>query len=114
MHLLDHDITRLLPQTSYVFVSIVQYQILVKLTFFHHCFVGYQICGVLAKLLFVGNLNEAHLGIFESMNIQLSALKLANTTRRNFLRYVFHEVNTYNLILSSEVCAHEVVRDRCM
>jgi hypothetical protein len=53
---------------------------------------GYQACGVIAKLLFVGNLTEAHLGIFEAMNIQLAAMKLANTTRRNFLRYVFHEV----------------------
>lgn len=53
---------------------------------------GYQACGLIAKLLFVGNLTEAHLGIFEAMNIQLAAMKLANTTRRNFLRYVFHEV----------------------
>jgi hypothetical protein len=62
---------------------------------------GYQACGVIAKLLFVGNLTEAHLGIFEAMNIQLAAMKLANTTRRNFLRYVFHEVGV------SVVCFYE-------
>lgn len=55
-------------------------------------FIGYQLCGLITKILFVGNLTEAHLGMFESMNLQLSALKLANETRRNFLRFVFHEV----------------------
>ena len=66
------------------------------LTITSHCllpiYAGYQACGVLAKLLFVSTLTESHLGIFESIDIQIAALKLANKTRRSFLRYVFHEV----------------------
>jgi hypothetical protein len=55
-------------------------------------FIGYQFFGVFTKILFVGNLTEAHLGMFELRNLQISALKVANETRRNFLRFVFHEV----------------------
>jgi hypothetical protein len=62
-------------------------------------FIGYQLCGVLTKILFVGNLTEAHLVMFESINLQLSALKLANDTRRSFLRFVFHEVRFFYYFL---------------
>ena len=61
---------------------------------------GYQACGVLAKLLFVSTLTDSHLGIFESIDIQIAALKLANKTRRSFLRYVFHEVGVTSFAMS--------------
>jgi hypothetical protein len=71
---------------------------------FNSIYPGYQICGVVAKLLFVANLTEAHLGMFESIEVQLAAVKLANTTRRNFLRYVFHEVRTHSMPYCPVMC----------
>ena len=55
---------------------------------------------MLAKLLFVSTLTDSHLGIFESIDIQIAALKLANKTRRSFLRYVFHEVGVTSFAMS--------------
>jgi hypothetical protein len=75
-------------------------------------YAGYQACGVLAKLLFVSTLTESHLGIFESIDIQIAALKLANKTRRSFLRYVFHEVcyvmSCYVMLCNATLRSHIV------
>ena len=56
-------------------------------------FIAYGLCSLIAKLLFAGSVSDAHVGLITGIQtLKLSTEKAMNTTRREFLRYVFHEV----------------------
>ena len=55
--------------------------------------IAYALCSLIAKLLFASSVSDAHMSLAEGVNkLRLSAELTANEKRRNFLRYVFHEV----------------------
>lgn len=55
--------------------------------------IAYALCSLIAKLLFASSVSDAHASLAEGVNkLRLSAEQTANDKRRNFLRYVFHEV----------------------
>lgn len=56
-------------------------------------FIAYALCSLIAKLLFASSVSDAHMSLAEGVNkLKLSAELCANEKRRQFLRYVFHEV----------------------
>ena len=56
-------------------------------------FIAYGLCSLIAKLLFAGSVSDAHIGLAGGIqNLKLVTEKALNHTRRQFLRYVFHEV----------------------
>ena len=55
--------------------------------------IAYAICSLVAKLLFAGSVSDAYMSLEEGVNkLNLSTELCANKKRRQFLRYVFHEV----------------------
>ena len=55
--------------------------------------IAYGLCSLIAKLLFAGSVSDAHIGLTGGIqNLKLVTEKALNHTRRQFLRYVFHEV----------------------
>lgn len=55
--------------------------------------ISYALCSLIAKLLFAGSVSDTHMSLADGVNkLRLSAEQTANDKRRNFLRYVFHEV----------------------
>ena len=54
--------------------------------------IGYIMVSLIAKLLFVSTLLDAQVHLTDSMEIQRQTEKLAQDSRRDFLRYVFHEL----------------------
>ena len=56
-------------------------------------FIAYGLCSLIAKLLFAGSVSDAHIGLAGGIqSLRLATEKALNQTRRQFLRYVFHEV----------------------
>ena len=56
-------------------------------------FIAYALCSLIAKLLFASTVSDAHMSLSEGVNkLRLTAELTANEKRRQFLRYVFHEV----------------------
>jgi hypothetical protein len=52
-------------------------------------FIAYELLGVVAKLLFLSTMSDAHISLSQTVSIlRLSAEEAANATRRTFLRYV--------------------------
>ena len=54
--------------------------------------IGYIMVSLLSKLLFVSTLLDAQVYLIDSMEIQQQTEKLAQDSRRDFLRFVFHEL----------------------
>jgi signal transduction histidine kinase len=55
--------------------------------------IAYALCSLIAKLLFASSVSDAHMSLADGVNkLRLSAEQSANDKRRNYLRYVFHEV----------------------
>lgn len=55
--------------------------------------IAYALCSLIAKLLFAGSVSDAHMSLADGVTkLRLTAEQTANDKRRNFLRYVFHEV----------------------
>ena len=54
--------------------------------------IGYVLVSLLAKLLFVSTLSDSQVHLTDSMDIQRQTERLTQDSRRDFLRYVFHEL----------------------
>ena len=54
--------------------------------------IGYVMVSLLSKLLFVSTLLDAQVHLTDSMEIQRHTEKMAQDSRRDFIRYVFHEL----------------------
>lgn len=55
--------------------------------------IAYGMCSLISKLLFAGCVSDAHVGLVVGIQtLRLTTEKAMTQTRREFLRYVFHEV----------------------